>query len=330
MPKIVYTQEMIDFLRDRVDEMRFKMLTDAFNSHFNLHKTVSQVKSLCVYHKIYRKCLYTQEMISFLKEKIKELSFDGLAKSFNKNFGTRKSRRTIQSACFRYGIKRDRFVFTKKMINFLKKNGKSNSRNELRIIFNSEFNLDISSKALSQVCKRHRISTILTKEKFTDEMIEFLKNHSGNDEINFNELTQKFNTNFGTHKTVVKIRSACNQRGIKNGRMLKPIGAEKISEGIIFVKVAHPDKWRMKHHLLWEQKNGPIPKECCIIFADGDKTNFAEDNLLKVSRAENFHLTHRKLRFFDPEYTKAGLNIVKILIQAEERQKEIDDEESKK
>ena len=161
-------------------------------------------------------------------------------------------------------------------------------------------------------------------------MIEFLKNHSGNDEINFNELTQKFNTNFGTHKTVVKIRSACNQRGIKNGRMLKPIGAEKISEGIIFVKVAHPDKWRMKHHLLWEQKNGPIPKECCIIFADGDKTNFAEDNLLKVSRAENFHLTHRKLRFFDPEYTKAGLNIVKILIQAEERQKEIDDEESKK
>ena len=152
MPKIVYTQEMIDFLRDRVDEMRFKMLTDAFNSHFNLHKTVSQVKSLCVYHKIYRKCLYTQEMINFLKEKIKELSFDELAKSFNKNFGTRKSRRTIQTACFRYGIRRDRFVFTEKMINFLKKNGKSNSRNELRIIFNSEFNLDISLNALSQAC----------------------------------------------------------------------------------------------------------------------------------------------------------------------------------
>lgn len=324
MPKIVYTQEMIDFLRNRVDEMSFKVMTDAFNAHFNLHKTVSQVKSLCTYNNIYRKTFYTQDMLIFLKEKIKELPFDELAKSFNKNFGTCKSISAIKQACFVYGIKR-RFLFTDEMINFLQKNRKSKSLNEIRIIFNNEFNLNTSLDTIARVCARHKIST---RKKLTDEMIEFLKNNvSGN---SFDELTQKFNTNFGTHKTVINIMTACKIRGIKNRRGTKPIGTEKISEGIVFVKVAHPDKWRMKHHLLWEQKNGPIPKECCIIFADGDKTNFNEDNLIKVSRAENFRLTLHKLRFFDPEYTKAGLNIVKIWIKAEERQKEIDDEKSEK
>jgi hypothetical protein len=49
-----------------------------------------------------------------------------------------------------------------------------------------------------------------------------------------------------------------------------------------------------KHRLIWEQQNGTIPPGMAIIFADGDKQNFAIDNLLCVSRGDLAILNRNK------------------------------------
>lgn len=38
MPKVIYTQEMIDFLKYRINEINFNDMTNDFNIHFNMQK----------------------------------------------------------------------------------------------------------------------------------------------------------------------------------------------------------------------------------------------------------------------------------------------------
>jgi len=71
----------------------------------------------------------------------------------------------------------------------------------------------------------------------------------------------------------------------------KMIGTESIRRKYIWVKVAEPNVWRMKHHLIWEAAFGPIPKGYLVIFADRDKSNFKLDNLIMISRLMLFGQT---------------------------------------
>lgn len=71
----------------------------------------------------------------------------------------------------------------------------------------------------------------------------------------------------------------------------KPVGTESIrnnykrGQKYVYVKVAEPNRWRMKHVVVWEQHNGPVPKGKVIIFADGDTLNCGIDNLRLIDRA---------------------------------------------
>ena len=58
-----------------------------------------------------------------------------------------------------------------------------------------------------------------------------------------------------------------------------------------------------------------LKKNEAIIFADGDKTNFDIDNLVKVSRANLLYLNNNSLIFDDPDLTKAGVNVSKVAVK---------------
>jgi hypothetical protein len=45
-------------------------------------------------------------------------------------------------------------------------------------------------------------------------------------------------------------------------------------------------KWRLKHRLLWEEANGPVPPRHNIVFRDGDVNNITLENLELVTNAE--------------------------------------------
>jgi hypothetical protein len=72
----------------------------------------------------------------------------------------------------------------------------------------------------------------------------------------------------------------------------KPVGAERVNgDGYIDVRIRNPTgkpwkNWKAKHRIIWEKAHGKIPRGHAVIFADGDKRNFALENLLLVSRAE--------------------------------------------
>lgn len=76
------------------------------------------------------------------------------------------------------------------------------------------------------------------------------------------------------------------------GRTLLPVGTERVGkDGYVVVKVREEakrplskDNWILKHVWIWEQAHGPLPKDHCVFFADGDKANFDPENLVAVPR----------------------------------------------
>lgn len=100
----------------------------------------------------------------------------------------------------------------------------------------------------------------------------------------------------------------------------KPVGSERLNrDGYIEVKVEEPNKWRLKHNVVWEAHNGPIPKGSIVIFLDGNQMNLDISNLQCITRAEHLHLNRNNLRFTDPDSTLTATNIAKLQCKIAER-----------
>jgi hypothetical protein len=101
-----------------------------------------------------------------------------------------------------------------------------------------------------------------------------------------------------------------------------PVGTESLTKGgYIKVKIADPNKWELKHRLIYKQHHGEIPKDCNVIFADTNIYNFDIDNLILVSKAEMLIMNNNKLIYEDKELTKVGANIAKVLAKVSDIKK---------
>lgn len=73
----------------------------------------------------------------------------------------------------------------------------------------------------------------------------------------------------------------------------REIGSERITkDGYIQLKMTDtgypPRDWKGVHIVIWERLHGmPMPKSHMVAFRDGNKTNFAPENLELLSRSEN-------------------------------------------
>ena len=93
----------------------------------------------------------------------------------------------------------------------------------------------------------------------------------------------------------------------------RPVGSERISkDGYIEVKVAEPNKWRLKHRVIWESVNGQIPNGCIIIFRDNNKTNTNIDNLILITRSTNATLNHTGLCEYSGEFKETAIRIAEL------------------
>lgn len=85
--------------------------------------------------------------------------------------------------------------------------------------------------------------------------------------------------------------SGCDKTWFRNGNIPKnhrEIGSERINrDGYIEIKVAEPNKWKLKHRFVWENTNGKIPSDCIVIFKDNDRLNTDIENLMMITKAEN-------------------------------------------
>jgi hypothetical protein len=92
-----------------------------------------------------------------------------------------------------------------------------------------------------------------------------------------------------------------------------PVGTEIVtSDGYIKVKIAEPNKWELKHRLVWQQYKGKIPEGMIICFKDGNPNNTDIGNLAMLNRGEHLEMTRRGYRSENPKITEAGLNTLRL------------------
>lgn len=95
-------------------------------------------------------------------------------------------------------------------------------------------------------------------------------------------------------ETLEKLRPTLFKKGNRPHTWV-PIGTEYTykRDGLIKVKVSddmslpRKARWRFKHHLLWEQHHGHIPKGAIVRFKDGNASNITIDNLELIDRKQN-------------------------------------------
>ena len=156
--------------------------------------------------------------------------------------------------------------------------------------------------------------------------ISQVKGYMANHRIN-NGLTGRFIKGQVSHNKGKKgVCAAGSEKGwFHEGHMPhnhKPVGSERISkDGYWEVKIAEPKKWRMKHVLVWEQHNGPIPRGMCVIFLDGDKNNLSIDNLRMISRADLARMNQNGLFSGIAEVTEAGMHLAALMTETGKRRK---------
>lgn len=128
-------------------------------------------------------------------------------------------------------------------------------------------------------------------------------------------------TDFMSEEAIEKTKATRFKKG-QIAHNAYPIGYERPNkDDYIEVKVSGPvgenkkkSVWKLKHHLLWEDLNGPIPPKHKVIFADGNNRNFDIDNLILISDSEFMSMKQYGLRYTSSiDAAKSGIVMTKIL-----------------
>lgn len=107
-----------------------------------------------------------------------------------------------------------------------------------------------------------------------------------------------------------------------------PVGTEVVTkDGYLKRKIrddAAPGmsrhNWQLVHIIVWEEANGPMPKNHCLRFKDGNKKNFSLDNLELITRAEN--AKRNTIHRYPPEVKQAIRLVGKLKRKIREKQDE--------
>lgn len=182
-------------------------------------------------------------------------------------------------------------LFNQEEASFILLNHKGRSIKETTQLFNSIFNRDITHKQMATYFNHKGLSCGVST-RFKKGAVPWNKD-------------KKFpgNSNSGSFTKGQRPKNK------------KDIGAERISnDGYYYVKVGEPNLWKMKQHKVWEEHNGPVPKDSIILFLDQNKANCDINNLILISRAELALLNKEKLSTI-PELNKSKLLISKIKLK---------------
>lgn len=196
------------------------------------------------------------------------------------------------------------------MKQFILDNYKGRYNQELADLFNQKFNTNITSRTI--------------------------KSYKANNKLN-SGLTGKFRKGQTPHNKGKKMPKEVYEK-VKHTMFAKgnvppnhrPVGSERISkDGYIEVKVAEPNKWRLKQRVVYEEAKGKIPEGCPIIFLDGNKRNFDIDNLRCITRSELLYLNCNGLNNSN-EITEKGILMARLDRAKNKKKQELKDKNVKK
>jgi len=204
-----------------------------------------------------------------------------------------------------YGMK-----YTDEMKQFILDNYKGRYNQELADLFNQKFNTNVTSRTI--------------------------KSYKANNKLN-SGLSGKFRKGQAPHNKGKKMPKEVYEK-VKHTMFAKgnvppnhrPVGSERISkDGYIEVKVAEPNKWRLKQRVVYEEAKGKIPEGCTIILLDGNKRNFDIDNLRCITRSELLYLNCNGLNNSN-EITETGILMARLDRTKNKKKQELKDKNVKK
>lgn len=172
------------------------------------------------------------------------------------------------------------------------------SHNEILELMNSKFEYQFSLSQVKGAIKRYKLNTGKTG-RFEKGHVPAIKGTKG--------LT-------GANKTSFRKGNIPANH--------KPIGSERVNvDGYTEIKVSEPNKWRLKHQVIWESHNGKIPSGSAVLFSDGNKSNLDINNLVLITKSQLLVLNKNNLIKQDSELTKVGINIANVMIKISESKK---------
>jgi len=252
---------------------------------------------------------YTPEIAKFIKDNVRGTPIRDLTELVNKKFNTDFTYYSVKSFLERNKLRNGRpnnrpkghsRLFPPEIQKFMRDNQVGVSGMNMAALVNAEFGTTYTPQQTDSYYGNHGLHSGLTG-CFPKGNVPFNKGKKG---ISYPgmEATQ-----------------------FKPGQMPqthKPVGTELIRpDGYTWVKIADPKTWRQKHLLIWEAANGPVPKDHCVLFLNGDKQDVRLENFALVSRAQLAVLNQFKLISRDPDATKAGIIIADIILKITERRK---------
>ena len=204
--------------------------------------------------------------------------------------------------------------------------------NEFNIVFNSNFTRSSIwhklNRLLSDGVKRQNDRPSF-RVRYNEQMIEYLK--ANIDNYTYQQLAANMSIKFKTNITASSVEHKASRLGIKKSivimtdakyavyssafikRKVRPLGYERFDGNYVLIKIAEPNIWMPKHRYVWIETHGPIPKNCNIIFLDGNRKNCDISNLCMVTNANLGYMNTNKLYVKgSPELTKIGVDLARM------------------
>jgi hypothetical protein len=263
---------------------------------------------------------YSDKHIKFLKKNIPGRTYAEMAELFEKRFGFYISVGSISWLLHTNGLCNfNAHKYTPEEVRFLKKNVKGRTMDELAEIFNKRFRLKLSAAKIRAATHNRKL--------WNGRDTRFKKGHVPSN----------------------KGKKGYCARGSEKGWFKKgqrpsdwrPVGSERVNvDGYVEIKVSDissPDakirqrNWKMKHVVIWEAANGPVPKGNMIIFLNGNKLDMALKNLMMISRQAHAVMCHLKWYTNNRDVTKTNCAMAALKIAiADRKRKSFDDIKTEK
>lgn len=343
MTRLTWKQKHIDFVNSIYKQNKAKDVTKMFNDKFGTDLSVSAVSKKIRYLKglngsyknesernVNNKPIGTirKGLNGYLEIKIKNIKYNGDKnwKKYHEYIWEKENGKTIPE---------------KYKVIFLNDNKRDCRIENLRLTTRHVYRVMISKKLFSNDPKEtikgiKEAETFIKSKKpkrtsfnWEKKHIDFLKKHAKGS--NTKEITKKFNDHFNTNNSDMSVRTQVYNHNLKfdnhPGRFKKgniPPGEYKIGDkaidgdGGVIIKIANDHhnykrNWKKYHIYLWEKYKGTVPEEHLVIFLNNDNRDFRLENLELVPRSIYQMMILNDLVYDDPELTKTGINIAKLL-----------------
>lgn len=269
---------------------------------------------------------YPKEVAEYLKAHSSEYSIKDMAQRANGLFGTEFTTAKMRSyyknhglhALPRKGRKRpERRITTPEMDEFILAHFAGTGYQEMATLLNKEFGTDFTKEQIKGYYSRNRLNSGLTGR--------FEKGHIP---VNKGKRRDEFMSPEAQEK--------CRKTQFKKGHIPHngglPVGTIRLrhdhmnrpgSKPYYWEKIAQPNTWRLKHQLVWEEHNGPVPDGCIITFANGDTLDYRLENLVLTTKAQNAVRNHLGLKSFDKESAEAFNEIANLKMSISNAKKKV-------